>query len=460
MEYLIISLFYISFGVLAWKNFKLALYFVFLLLPTYRVQFDLSAGVLAKVGIFNLPFNLLSGIIWVLVLIFFIQHIKDIPNLFKNFKSKLKNLSAGQAGKNNVFSSFRWPIILIIISAYIATFFVKNSIGALGLFKSYFLEAIFFFVLLVFNLKRENFKNCIYSLQILVFLIFGVALFQKFSGNFIFNTTNILEQGRVTTFFGYPNANGLILLPVFFLTFINLLKDKKVWLKLFNIITLILSVIVIYWARSESALIAIIAGLLLFVLFKIVKNKKFILGISLLIVIIACILPFIVKAPQEIDEPGTVNYTLKQKILLQDLSGQVRRQMWQETIEYLKDYPILGAGLTGYQEKIEPYHQTEYIEIFLYPHNIFLNFWVSLGILGLIGFFWLAVLLIAKLVASYQVTLLHQDSGGQASSKEHLILLIAFLAIIIQGIVEVPYFKNDLAIIWWLIIAGYLIYKK
>ena len=444
MESLIIILFYILFGVLAWKNFKLALYFVFLLLPTYRVQFDL----------FNLPFNLLSGIIWLLVLVFFIQHIKKLPNLFKNLKENLKD-------KNNVFSSFRWPIILIIISAYLATFFVKDSMGALGLFKSYFLEAIFFFVLLVFSSTSESkglqplveaeekkifFKNCIYSLQTLVFLIFGVALFQKLSGSLIFNTTSVLEQGRVTTFFGYPNANGLILLPIFFLTFVNLLRDKKIWLKIFNIATLILSVVVIYWAKSESALVAIIAGLLLFALFKIVKNKKVILSISLLVLIVSLILPFVIKAPQKIDEPGILKYTIKQKVLLQDLSGQVRRQMWTETIEYLKDYPILGAGLNAYQEKIEPYHQTDYIEIFLYPHHIWLNFWTSLGIFGLIGFLWLSILLIIELTKNL--------------SRENLILLIVFLAIIIQGIVEVPYFKNDLAIIWWLVFSGYLIYKK
>jgi len=439
MESLIIISFYILFGVLAWKNFKFSLYSVFLLLPTYRVQFE----------VFNLPFNLLSGIIWLLVFVFFIQHIKEIPNLFKNFKGNLKS-------KENIFGSLRWPIILIIISAYLATFFIKDSMGALGLFKSYFLEAIFLFVLLVFNLKKEDFKNCIYSLQILVFLIFGAALFQKFSGNLIFNTTNILEQGRVTTFFGYPNANGLILLPIFFLSFINLFKDnhrkagsrsrEKIWLKVFNILTLILSFIVIYWAKSESALVAMIAGLLLFALFKVIKNKKFILVISLLVLMVSLILPFVVKAPQEIDEPGKMSYTVQQKILLQDLSGQVRRQMWQETIEYLKDCPVLGTGLGAYQEKIEPYHQTSYIEIFLYPHHIWLNFWTSLGIFGLIGFLWLSILLIIKLIRDL--------------SKENLILLIVFLAIIIQGIVEVPYFKNDLAIIYWLIISGYLIYKK
>ena len=315
MESLIIILFYILFGVFAWRNFKLTLYFVFLLLPTYRVQFEIG----------GLPFNLLSGIIWLLVLIFFVKNIKSVSDLFKDFRNKLKN-------RNNIFRSFRWPIILILISAYLATSFGKDSMGALGLFKSYFLEALFFFILLVFNLKKEDFKNCIYSLQILVFLIFIVAFYQKFSGNLIFNTTDVLEQGRVTTFFGYPNANGLILLPIFFLSFINLLKDKKTWLKIFNTLILILSLVVIYWAKSESAIIAIIAGLLLFLLFKIIKNKKFVLVISFLILLVSLVLPFLIKAPQKIDEPGTKQYTLKQKMLLQDLSGQVRRQMWVETI--------------------------------------------------------------------------------------------------------------------------------
>ena len=174
MVYLLIA-FYILFGVLAFKNFKLALYFVFLLLPTYRVQFE----------VFNLPFNLLSGLIWLLVLVFFLKHIKEVPNLFRNFKEKFKN-------KDNIFGSFRWPIILIIISAYLATFFVKDSMGALGLFKAYFLEAIFFFVLLVFNFtpsvtsvtspprtggENSGFEGCVYMLQALVFLIFGAALF-------------------------------------------------------------------------------------------------------------------------------------------------------------------------------------------------------------------------------------------------------------------------------------------
>ena len=77
----LILLFSILFFIFSWRNFELSLYSVFLLLPTYRIQFN----------IFNLPFNLLSLIIWIVVLVFFIKNIKKIPNIFKDFKTKIKS---------------------------------------------------------------------------------------------------------------------------------------------------------------------------------------------------------------------------------------------------------------------------------------------------------------------------------------------------------------------------------
>ena len=430
MYYVLLFLLYLCFSYLAWKNFNFVLSLVFLLLPTYRVQFE----------VFGFPFNFLSGIVWILILVFFIKNFRVIPNIFKNVKEKLRN-------KNNIFYSFRWPIIFILVSSYVAVFISSDYMKALGIFKSYFLESLFFFVILVSSFKyKKDIKRSIYFLQILVFFIFGLAIYQRFTGNLIFNTTDVLEQNRVTTFFGYPNANGLILLPIFFLSFINLLSDKKIWLKMFNILTLVLSFVVIYLAKSESAIVAIFAGLIIFVVFKIIKNKKFILISSILIILLALLFPFVVKPPKIIDLPDAYSYNLKQKILLQDLSGQIRRQMYFETKNYLKDNVVFGAGLVGYQSEIINYHKFNYVETFLYPHSIFMNFWVSLGLFGLIGFLWLIVLFVLKLTKDL--------------SKNNLILLVTFLVIIIQGIVEVPYFKNDLSIIWWFVFAIYLIYNK
>ena len=118
--------------------------------------------------------------------------------------------------------------------------------------------------------------------------------------------------------------------------------------------------------------------------------------------------------------------------------------MWQETWQMLKTRPLLGAGLTNYQRVIQPYHQKDYIEIYLYPHNIFLNFWSELGLLGLLSF-----LLIVGWF--YRV-------GFRNRNKNDSIMLMAGMSVIlIHGLVDVPYFKNDLSILWWLIIGMMLV---
>ena len=109
----------------------------------------------------------------------------------------------------------------------------------------------------------------------------------------------------------------------------------------------------------------------------------------------------------------------------------------------LKDNWLFGAGLAGYQKKIVPYHQAKYIEIFLYPHNIFLNFWSELGLFGLLTF----LLLLLKSFKEVKKKLIVKNNFLALSC------LLALLIIIFHGLVDVPYFKNDLSLLFWLIIG-------
>ena len=156
-----------------------------------------------------------------------------------------------------------------------------------------------------------------------------------------------------------------------------------------------------------------------------------------------------------------------------DLSGQIRRQQWTETWQMLKDGRLItGAGLSGYQKAVEPFHQKgifvknddpnwlrkvlwnkEYrdsvwqpVEIYFYPHNIVFNFWSELGFFGLLVFVWLIG---KQLFLSFRATL-------KDKNRERFLILgagTAMTAIIVHGLVDVPYFKNDLSLIFWTIIA-------
>ena len=147
---------------------------------------------------------------------------------------------------------------------------------------------------------------------------------------------------------------------------------------------------------------------------------------------------------------------IKQELFLQDRSGQIRLSIWQETGRFLKDHPLSGAGLASYTEKIKPYHTTlngEGIEIFHHPHNIFLTMWVNLGLLGLISFLIIIIWFIKQSLSKNNLTM-------KQFSNETIFLFASMTVIIITGLVDSPYIKNDLAILFWLLPALVLITQK
>lgn len=163
--------------------------------------------------------------------------------------------------------------------------------------------------------------------------------------------------------------------------------------------------------------------------------------------------------------------------MLKDFSGEVRKQQWRETWSMLSSQPknfIFGAGLSNYQNTVAPFHQkgiffnkdrdkdfrrkivlfdknykAKYwrpVEVYMYPHNLILNFWTELGLAGMILFIWIIIKFF------YQGIKIFQNSNN-TNKYLSLGLIGAIIVIIIHGMVDVPYFKNDLAILFWILIA-------
>jgi O-antigen ligase len=273
--------------------------------------------------------------------------------------------------------------------------------------------------------------------------------------------------------FGYPNALGLYLGPLvlLFLGCAAALAAEKKWSKIlkdYKIATLFaaaaFSIAAIVFAKSAGAFFAVAAGL---VVFGLLAGKKPRLATVLLIIIAAAGIFSVPKAREAV---------LKE-IILKDFSGQVRRQQWSETWAMLQDGRLFfGAGLANYQKAFAPYHAGGFyynrdndpefmrkivvwgptywkkvwqpVEIYMYPHNIFLNFWSELGLLGLLLF----VLIIVKffILGGKLIT----DHGSQITDRFFIAGLIgAMVVVVIHGLVDVPYFKNDLAVMFWLFLA-------
>jgi O-antigen ligase len=133
-------------------------------------------------------------------------------------------------------------------------------------------------------------------------------------------------------------------------------------------------------------------------------------------------------------EPDNPNNTVSRRIWL-----------WRSTLSMLARRPLFGGGLSGFKTSVEPYRDPRYTEDLIYPHNLALNLWSETGLLGLFAFAWL-------LVAGFRASLraLRGDPWVRAFGIGVLAVLVA---IVVHGLADVPYFKNDQALAFWALLG-------
>ncbi len=405
-----IFLYCLLFVFLSWHRLNWALAFLVLGLATYLTRFTIGF----------VPFTLLEAMIWIIFIVW----------LIRNYKKP-------------IITAYRWPILILFLISVIAIEISPNTIGALGIWKAYFLEPIMFFLVFINVIKnKKDLQLIIYALGVSALAVSIFAIYQKFTGWAIPNEFwAAKETRRVTSFFGYPNAIGLYLGPIIILYAGQLLLNyKKILPVIFNSLVIIVSLLSIVFAVSKGALVGVFAGLLfLGILF----SKKTRLVTIVAAITLAVIIFF---------TPNLYQRIIKE-VSFQSMSGQVRTQMWGETWQMLQDHFVFGAGLAGYQQTFDPYHPERYIEVYLYPHNIILNFWSELGLAGL---FWFIYIFIKFFKDGWQIFKRVEPRQERGETPPFvkgvgaLTLMAIMVTIIIHGLVDVPYFKNDLAVMFWL----------
>jgi O-antigen ligase len=504
MMMLLTVLFFFFFTAIAWRRLGRAMMIIVFALPSYLIRFN----------IMGLPFTLLEGMILIAFTVWFL---KSWPTVFLGLRARIRGMK--ELGRENY--PFGLEIILLLIVAFIAAGVAGFSRESLGIFKAYFFEPALFFILLFNTLGREAIEDeksrwpekILWPLAFSALAISLVAVYQKFTGNLIDNPFWQAEgTRRAVSFFGYPNAVGLYLGPLILLFAGWLAKEfsevkqgsnrifnfsakgvrpwrtgilARLWLgasggqfsiinsKIFKIFfiafVIAISLLAIYFARSRGAIVGVAAGIFVFGLLAGKKVRLITLGLGLML---AAGIYFYPPAKEIAAE----------KIALRDLSGEIRKQQWRETWTMLSDGRLIsGAGLSGYQAAVAPYHQegiffnkfndpdfhkktvfdAEYrklvwqpTEIYMYPHNIFLNFWSELGLAGLVLFIFI--------IGKYFVVFLNnqiqnskfkiQNSSIKNVRYLNIGLACAMVVIVVHGLVDVPYFKNDLSVMFWIFI--------
>jgi putative inorganic carbon (HCO3(-)) transporter len=390
-------------------NYLIAI--IALALPSYLIRFS----------IWGLPTTLLEILIY-------LGFICGLLNLKKAQKVSLK---------------FWIPVGLMLAAALISVFISPLKSAALGQFKAIFLDPIIVAWLMLAYLKKEDFPLVFSGLIGSSLIVSLYNIFEKLAGN-------VTVDNRVVGIFGYsPNYVALFLSPIIGMVLAHNLElmTKKVAIQgkaiklIMGWLVTVLGLVAIYFSASRGGLLALIGGLVFYFLLRFWSKIKssLVLKIGLVIIVILMVtVAWSVFRPNFSLSPSTGGRVTS--------SDNVRWQIWQTSWELGLKHPILGLGLANYQNafnqltKNRVNFSTYITPLALSSHNIFFMFWLSTGTLGLISFFWL-------LINFFSI------GGWNAKKPMAVVLMVGMMVLLLQGLVDTPYFKNDLSLLFWLLFA-------
>lgn len=364
------------------------------------------------------------------------------------------------SGSQNTWSKGqKWllPTSLLIL-ALISVFISPEKEKALGIFKGWFLVPIVFAWLINRNFSKENIQKLILPLYISTILISAWALLQKIGiiSTLLYQVGDrsfeqYVNNGRVFGPFESPNYLAMFLAPATLISLSILFESayrrtenflagsKKI--SVLVAASYSLPLLAIFFSGSRAGMISLAFGVLIFLILRRrnIKNESkpvftlIIMGSIVLInLLYLCFTIYLYKNPS--------------------LGDSIRIEIYKYSVTLLKSYPILGVGLSNFQNEIAKLSfashsfQISGLSYALHPHNLVLAFWLNLGLAGLILFLWLVLDIFKRLFFSV--------------SKIKVYFITALCVILIHGLFDTTYFKNDLSAIFWLIFASSLILQQ
>jgi O-antigen ligase len=330
------------------------------------------------------------------------------------------------------YSNYKRYIIsaAIILFGLMASSLLNDNLEKnLGIIKSWFLIPIALMFVIISSILKEKIEKIFWFYYFSCFFVAVISLTFLFLGKMSYD-------GRLQSIFNSPNYLAMYLSPSLIIGAVLKQNCKSKFMSLFFLSSLVI-LISFYFTFSYAAWISTFVSV--FVIF-LMKNKISFKKIFI-IAIILILLTFSQLKSSKLNDLVTFHPRS---------SLASRFMIWQSAGKILKDNWIIGIGSANFQNKYLEYQKyyPPYLEWAVpHPHNLYLAFWFSGGIAGLTGFLFLIGFLLKDIC--YKIK---NESDSLA-----FISLGILLCILIHGLVDTTYFKNDLSVVFWLC---FLILKK
>jgi O-antigen ligase/tetratricopeptide (TPR) repeat protein len=282
-------------------------------------------------------------------------------------------------------------LFIFLLVTFISLFFTVYFHATLAeFFKVIIYLALFYIVLnCVENQKDiDLILNSVLGLSLILSILGIIANFAyrfNLSGAFynFLSVNGFTQAGRVASTLQYSNTFAAFIIVPFFISFSYFIIRKKWFEKAIYLALSVVFLITFALTESRGALIALFIALIIYIILLRGKDRKFSL-ISLVVLVVILVIAIFVK--KDIFFPIFRSFAERLKQLVLFFQGQWQESlgdrvtMAKDSINFLKNRPILGTGNGTYQYVYAKYRTIYFFS--KYPHSIFFQILDELGIAG------------------------------------------------------------------------------
>ncbi len=321
------------------------------------------------------------------------------------------------------------PIALLLVAGAIAVFVPADRWHALGLYRAFFLEPIAMFYVAVDLLRRPAETRWVLLGLGVGSSIFAVMNIVAFAVAYAEGTI-VLGSPPTVLYTSSPEV-AMFLEPPLALAagFVLFSSDRKDRLLAIAWMAFLLPALALTLSRGAYFAIAVLVAV------AVISNRRRLwmaAGVAAAAVVAVVLL---LQVP-------LVQRRFAGQFDLGNSKGTIRGRLsiFTDTLSGLRDHPIFGVGLGGYHYLF----RGKIPEI--YPHDLWLTFWVEVGLLGLIAF---AAIYFGLLYRGWRA-MPHVQGFYRPLLWGALGALILWG---VHGLVDSPYWKNDMSLEFWIIAA-------
>lgn len=399
---------------------KYLLFIVGLSIPLYVIRFSIG----------GIPTNVMEVVIIIAGLIMLLQ---------QGIYRSLLNPKTYQYKGVRIFA-------ILLALATIAVIVSGDLRASLGILKGYFMIPALLLVILA-QFKQEQYQFLIRGIigsGLMVAMITIVqVLFSGFDNGFRPNALYALGLDPAVSQGGFSNYIAMYLIPIFIVSLSR--QYVSVHFRYF-VGSILLGGILL--TQSYAGIFALLGVFLVWILTQ-YRSRNMFMKIVKSYLSILVIIGLILFGLWQINTPKF------QSLLDMDNRNSIttRVQIWDTSLTMIQRNPLVGIGLADFQRVYTETIPTKYFPPYEWlvpqPHNLYFAFWLQLGLGGII---WLLYILV-YCVRRYREAIREND-------WELYWLNLSLLSIFIYGILDTPFWKNDLALLFLVILYGIIAHKK